>query len=145
MNPESIFLACSALTAVGWVILIFISPFWFQFDKLVIGIIIALLAIVYAWLIITNFKFEDVSKFGSLDGVMELFTNKTMVTAGWIHYCAFDLMVGIWIKRNSLKYGISHMLLVPCLLVSFMLGPIGFLLYLLIRSIKMKQYFLENF
>src|SRR5262245_29839412 len=130
MNPESIFQVCSVLTLIGWLIIFFFSPFWFQFDKLVIGILIALLCIVYAWLIVNSFKIDDAGKFSSLDGVMELFTNRTLVTAGWIHYLAFDLMVGIWMKRNSLKYGFSHALILPCLLITSMLGPIGLLLYL---------------
>jgi len=84
-------------------------------------------------------------KFGSLNGVMELFTNKTAVTAGWVHYLVFDLMVGIWEKKNGMKYNIHHLLLVPCFLLTFMLGPLGLLLYLLIRFIKTKQYFIANY
>jgi hypothetical protein len=76
---------------------------------------------------------------------MELFQNKTLVTAGWVHYLAFDLMTGIWIKRNSLKFGIPHVFIIPCLLFTFMLGPVGLLLYLLIRVVKTKQYFSSSF
>ena len=88
---------------------------------------------------------EDFEKFGSLNGVMELFTDKTAVTAGWVHYLAFDLLTGIWIKKNAQKYNIHHLILIPCLLLTFMLGPIGLLLYLLVRSIKTKQYFAANY
>jgi heme A synthase len=145
MTPEIIFQVCSGIALLGWLVLIFISPVWFQSDKLLIGIVIMLLCIVYAWLIFSHFNFGDTGKFGSLDGVMSLFTNPALVTAGWVHYLAFDLMTGIWIKRNSLKYGIPHLLVIPCLLLTFMLGPVGLLLYLLIRSLKTKNYFVENF
>jgi hypothetical protein len=76
---------------------------------------------------------------------MELFTDKTAVTAGWVHYLAFDLFTGIWIKKNAQKYNVHHLILIPCLLLTFMLGPIGLLLYLLIRLIKTKQYFAANY
>lgn len=145
MTPDSIFQLCSTVAMIGWLILIIASPYWFQFDKLLIGIVITLLCIAYAWLIFGNFNFGDTAKFGSLDGVMSLFTDKTIVTAGWVHYLAFDLMTGVWIKRNAVKYGIPHLLLIPCLILTFMLGPVGLLLYLLIRSIKQQQYFLENY
>jgi hypothetical protein len=128
-----------------WLILLIISPFWLQTDKLLTGIAITLLCLVYTWLILGHFNFSDISKFGTLRGVMDLFTDKALVTAGWVHYLAFDLMTGLWIKRNSLRYGIPHALVIPCLLLTFMLGPIGLLLYLLIRSIKLKQYFPENY
>ena len=145
MSPDSVFQTCSTIAMVGWLVLLIISPFWSSFDKFLIGIIITLFAIVYIWLIFQVFQPEDFEKFGSLNGVMELFTDKTAVTAGWVHYLAFDLLTGIWIKKNALKYNIPHLILVPCLLLTFMLGPIGLLLYLLVRSIKTKQYFPANY
>ena len=145
MTPDSIFQTCSTIAMIGWLILIIVSPFWATFDKFIIGIIITLFAIVYAWLILQSFSLGDFEKFGSLAGVMELFTNKTTVTAGWIHYLAFDLLTGTWIKKNSLKYNVSHWLIIPCLLFTFMLGPVGFLLYLVIRTFTSRRYFAENY
>ena len=145
MSPDSVFQTCSTIAMVGWLVLLIISPFCSGFDKFLIGIIITLFAIVYAWLIFQVFTPGDFEKFGSLNGVMELFTNRTAVTAGWVHYLAFDLLTGIWIKKNAQKYNIHHLILIPCLLLTFMLGPIGLLLYLLVRLIKTKQYFAVNF
>lgn len=144
MTPESIFQLSSNLAMAGWLILIVVSPFWFQADKLVVGIVVALLALIYGWLIFQAFHPQDFQKFGSLAGVMELFTNKTALTAGWVHYLAFDLLTGAWIKRNGQKHQISHWLLIPCFLVTFMLGPLGFVLYLLIRAIRTRTYFADN-
>lgn len=145
MTPDSIFSICNTIAMIGWLLLIILSPFWFDTDKLLIGIIVTLFAIVYAWCISESFAADDVEKFSTLDGVMSLFTNKMAVTAGWVHYLAFDLMTGIWIKKNSLKYGISHWLIIPCLLFTFMLGPVGLLLYFFIRVMKTKQYFADNY
>ena len=145
MAPGFIFQICNSIALVGWIILIVISPFWLTVDKLLIGVIITLFAIVYIWLITQSFKPGDFEKFGSLNGVMELFTNKTAVTAGWVHHLAFDLMTGLWIKINSLRHNISHWLNIPCLLLTFMLGPAGLILYLLVRWGKTKQYFAENY
>lgn len=145
MSPDSIFQYCSTIAMIGWILLIFVSPFWYTIDKFLIGIVIVLLSIVYAWLIATNFKPADASSFGSLDGVMTLFANKYVLTAGWVHYLAFDLLTGVWIKRNATKYGIAHWWVIPCLFFTFMLGPVGLLLYLLIRTIAVKKYFAENY
>jgi hypothetical protein len=145
MSPDSIFQTCSTIVMAGWLVLLIISPFWSSFDKFLIGIIITLLAIVYAWLIFQVFTPGDFEKFSSLNGVMELFTDKTAVTAGWIHYLAIDLLTGIWIKKNAQKYNIHHLIVLPCLLVTFMLAPIGLLLYLLVRLVKTKQYFAANY
>ena len=145
MSPDSVFQTCSTIAMVGSLVLLVISPFWSSFDKFLIGIIITLLAIVYAWLIFQVFTPGDFEKFSSLNGVMELFTDKTAVTAGWIHYLAIDLLTGIWIKKNAQKYNIHHLIVLPCLLVTFMLAPIGLLLYLLVRLVKTKQYFAANY
>jgi hypothetical protein len=145
MTPDTIFSVCNSIAMIGWLLLIIISSFWFYTDKLLIGLVITLFSVIYIWLITLSFQPGDFEKFGTLDGVMSLFTNKTAVTAGWVHYLAFDLMVGIWIKKNSVKYGISHWLIIPCLLFTFMLGPVGLLLYLIIRFIKTKQYFADNY
>ena len=145
MSPDSIFQLCSTTALVAWLILLVASPFWPSVDKLLIGVVITLFAIVYAWLIAQSFNPDDIEKFNTLDGVMQLFTNKTAVAAGWVHYLAFDLMTGIWIKKNAQKHGINHWILIPCLFFTFMLGPIGLLLYLIIRLAYTKQYFADNY
>ena len=145
MTPETIFQLCNTLALISWIVLIVLSPFWLRVDKFLIGVIITLLAMVYAWIIFSGFSAGDVKKFGSLDGVMSLFQNKLLLTAGWVHYLAFDLLTGIWIKRNAIVHNINHWLIIPALLFTFMLGPAGLLLYLVTRWIKTKQYFADNF
>ena len=144
MTPDTIFRLCNAIALIGWILLIAL-PMWHDSDKLIIGIIVTLFAIIYTYYVATNITAIDMKSFSSLKGVTALFTNPLAVLIGWVHYLAFDLMVGIWIKRNSLKYGINHWLIIPCLLLTFMFGPIGLLIYLLIRFVKTNNYFAANF
>jgi hypothetical protein len=144
MSPDQIFRLCNTIAMIGWLILILFSA-WYQSDKLIIGIIVTLFAIVYTWLMFSTFKLAELKNFGSLEGVMNLFQNPKLVLAGWIHYLAFDLLAGLFIKKNSLKHGINHWIVVPCLLLTFMLGPAGLLLYLLIRLVITKSYFVQNY
>ena len=144
MTPDKIFEICNSIALAGWLILIFL-PFWHNRDKFVVGIIVVLFCIVYTRLIFTSFDLSGFKSFNTLDGVMGLFTNRTVVTAGWIHYLAFDLMTGVFIIRNAGMHGINHWLTVPCLVFTFMLGPIGLLLYLLLRLAFTRKYFAENF
>ena len=133
MTPDSIFQLSNTIALLGWLILVIASPFWVSFDKLLIGIVITLFALTYFWLLAQNFKFSDMEKFSTLDGVMELFTSKIAVTTAWLHFLAFDLMAGIWIKKNAVQHGIKHWILLPCFFFTFMIGPVGVLLYLLIH------------
>ncbi len=73
--------------------------------------------------------------FSSLHGVAELFSNPWLLLAGWVHYLAFDLFVGTWEVRDSLERGVPRLLVVPCLLLTFMLGPVGFLTYHVTRRL----------
>src|SRR5204863_9134800 len=98
MSPDSIFQICSSIAMAGWIVLLIISPFWSGFDKFLIGIIFTLFIIIYAWLIFKLFGPGDFESFVSLIGVLELFTDKIVVTAGWLHYLAFDLLTVIWLK-----------------------------------------------
>ena len=144
MSPDHIFSLCNSIALIGWLILLIASPFWKQTDRFLVGIVVTLLSIIYVWCISQSFNAGDIEKFSTLDGVMSLFTSKMAVTAGWVHYLAFDLMTGIWIKNNSLKHGIKHTFIIPSLILTFMLGPTGLLLYLIIRAGKSRQYFGEN-
>ena len=138
MDPEKIFSLAGIIATVGWIVLIFL-PFWKKRDQYVLHFIIVLLAILYSWIIITNFDKSILSNFSTLAGVSELFSNRTLLLAGWVHYLAFDLLAGIYIIRNAAKNGIQHWLIAPTLLLTFLFGPFGFLLYSVIKWIKTKR------
>ena len=56
--------------------------------------------------------------------------------AGWVHYLAFDLFVGTWETRDAVARGISRWILAPCLLLTFLFGPIGWLAYHVARNTR---------
>lgn len=73
--------------------------------------------------------------FTQLSGVMALFDSKGGATIGWIHYLAFDLLTGLWTARNADRYGIARWIQLPILFLTLMAGPLGFLIYLLVRQV----------
>lgn len=132
MNPDTLFSICNGIALIGWIILVFL-PKW----KLVAGVITSviipsLLALVYGTLLLADLPRAE-GGFGSLADIYLLFGNPNLLLAAWIHYLAFDLFIGSWEVRDSGNLGISHLLLVPCLLLTFLLGPLGLLCYLAIR------------
>ena len=140
MNPDQIFSICNTLALSGWIILIFLK-FWKKRDQYVFGIIIILLAVIYSWLILSSIDKDVFENFGTLSGISILFQNKQALLAGWIHYLAFDLLAGIYIIRNAEKNNINHWLTVPTLLLTFLFGPFGLLLYFLLRWAMTRKYF----
>ena len=138
MSPEKIFSLCSTLAMISWIILIFFT-FWKNRDRYLLASVIILFCLIYAWLIFSNMSPGTLDSFGTLDGVSKLFSNKTVLLAGWVHYLAFDLLAGIYIVRNARQVGINHWLLVPALILTFMLGPVGLLIYFIMRLFKTKN------
>ncbi|MCZ8135393.1 MAG: ABA4-like family protein [Porphyrobacter sp.] len=72
--------------------------------------------------------------FTTIEGVRSIFGSDAGVTIGWTHYLAFDLFVGLWIARDGDAKNISRFLQAPILLATFMAGPLGLGLWLLIRE-----------
>ena len=93
----------------------------------------------YAIYIFQAIQISGMMDFGSLTSVITLFTEENAVLAGWIHYLAFDLIVGMWMLDQNKELKINQLVMAPCLFLTFMLGPIGFLLFMIIKTIKQKQ------
>ncbi len=129
MNTAQLFQICNLIVMPCWLALIFIpeNP-WVK--KIVVGVVITL-ALVYIPHLANFFTMEE-GGFGSLEEVMILFKDEKAVLSGWIHYLAFDLLVGFWIATTAAKKGISKFLVAPCLLCTFMLGPTGFFLFMIL-------------
>ncbi len=143
MSAEQIFSICNMAAPVGWLLMI-IAPRWIVTKRLVLsGIYPLLLGLVYLTLIVLYFGEAD-GNFGSLQGVSQLFENPFALTAGWIHYLAFDMFIGAWEVNDSVKHSISHFLVIPCLILTFMFGPIGLLLYFAVRAVKTKKVIHES-
>ena len=78
--------------------------------------------------------------FSTLSGLTEMFQNSNPrgVAAGWLHYLAFDFWVGCWILRDSQKKGIKHAFIIFPMLFTFMLGPVGVIIYTLVLAFQKK-------
>lgn len=136
MSPDAVFQVANLLVMPQWLLMI-VAPRWSVTQWLVRTLLIpALLAVLYAYYIFLGGSQLDFQSFSTLAGVKALFSQGGAVLAGWIHYLAFDLTVGSWVLRNGQRWGVNHFLLIPCLFFCFMLGPIGLLLYLIIRYFK---------
>lgn len=138
MTAEKIFSIANLIALISWLILI-VAPRWILTRKVILsGAITLLLSVAYLVLIAIFFGKSE-GGFDSLPNVMKLFTNEWTVLAGWIHYLAFDLFVGIWEVKDAQAKNISHWFVIPCLILTFLLGPIGFLLYSILRIFLAKE------
>jgi hypothetical protein len=118
MSPDLIFGVANTVAAVGWLLLA-VLPGREWVTRIVTGTAIpAIFAALYVAIVA---------------GVATLFANPWLLLAGWVHYLAFDLLIGTWEARDARERRVPHVLLVPCLFLTFMFGPAGWLLYLGVR------------
>ena len=54
---------------------------------------------------------------------------------GWVHYLAFDLWVGAWEAEVAPKWGVPHWALLPCLGFTFLVGPVGLVMFLAVAAV----------
>ena len=135
-NLETIFSVCGALAMLGWAGLVLLPRVPFVVDVLTRLIIPALIGVVYLTLMVSNTHLTPADGgFGSLAEVKALFTVDALLLGGWVHYLAFDLFVGSWEVRDAQRRGVHHLLVIPCLLATFMAGPAGLVLYLVLRTV----------
>lgn len=135
MSADQAFRVCNLLALAGWLILIFAGRARWA-NRFLCGTAIPLLfACAYLGLL-AGHRSEMSGNFNTLSGVASLFSNRWLLLAGWIHYLAFDLFIGSWEVRDSQDNGISHLLVIPCLLLTFLFGPIGLLLYFAVRFFR---------
>jgi hypothetical protein len=132
MSPEQLFTVLNLVALVSWLLLA-IFPRRLLITRMIAGAgVPAFFAVAYVAMIAGAWGSSE-GGFSSLDGVASLFANRWLLLAGWTHYLAFDLLVGVWEVRDSIERRIPHLLVVPCLVLTFMFGPAGWLLYQLIR------------
>lgn len=144
MNADSIFQIANLLALTGWIFLAAL-PNWKHTGKVVSAGIVTLLAAIYLFLIVTNLQAFSKGGFGSLTQISALFQDRNLLLAGWIHYLAFDLFTGLRMTRDSKAIGLSRWVVLPCLFLTFMFGPIGWLGYAILRTIRTKHFFGEPF
>ena len=141
MDPETLFTLCSILVLPAWALLIF-APRWEWTERLIGSCAISLfLSGLYLCLALSRLGAAK-GGFGSLAQVALLFGDPWILLAGWVHYLAFDLFIGSWEARDARRLSIPRHFLIPCLILTFLLGPIGFLAYVALRSILKKGFLL---
>ena len=140
MSADALFSICSAAVLPGWALLVLLPRWKWTLGVICTGIIPFTLGLVYIGIFASQgMGGEEGGGFGSVEAVSILFSNPYSLTAGWIHYLAFDLFVGAWEVQDSQKQGIPHWLVIPCLFFTFMLGPAGLALYLVVRTVKTRN------
>jgi hypothetical protein len=70
----------------------------------------------------------------SVKGLRAFFMSDGGIVVGWTHYLALDLFTGLWVARDGDAKRIGRLVQAPILFATFMAGPLGLLIWLIVRE-----------
>ena len=132
MTADLIFSIANSVSVLCWILLALFPRQRRVTDAVAGAALPALFAAAYVAIVVAAFP-GATGSFSTLAGVAQLFANPWLLLAGWLHYLAFDLLIGAWEARDSVERGVPRWVLVPCLFLTLMFGPAGWLLYRIVR------------
>lgn len=133
MDFELLFSLAGVTAMAGWLALL-LSPWMPRWSDGIAGLGVPVVLSAGYTVLLVFFPAQNGGGFGSLAGVQQLFSAPSALLAGWVHFLAFDLLVGAWICRTARQQGIAFWMVLPSLPATFLFGPAGFLLFTAIRG-----------
>ena len=131
-----------------------ILPFWFmliiipnskftQFfvNSVIIPLVLSTIYIyvIYQTILLNEPIFDILKIYLCLDNLYTVYATESFLIIFWIHFLALNLFLGSWISRDGVKYNMSRGLVsIPLILVYFA-GPLGLVLYWIIRIFYAKR------
>lgn len=122
----------NVLVLPAWIALVFF-PGNAHVDK-VVKITAVVLAATYTYLIVRGLGNFDTASFSTLQGLRALFASDAALAAGWLHYLCFDLLIGYQIVVKGREQALSRWKYTFPLPFTFMFGPLGWLIYVVIKA-----------
>ena len=143
INSETIYLVANWGVIPFWLLLI-IFPYNGLTNFFVQSVIpVLLLAVGYIYLsynlYLENNIFDSFELYNGLDGLYSMFANETLLLLFWLHFLAISLFAGAWIVRDSRRYLIPRIIVIPSLIFTYFTGPVGLLIYWFIRIFFAKK------
>ena len=143
LTYENIYLVANWGVIPFWLLLI-IAPYNVLTNIIVQSILPSLLlSIGYAYLSFLIYSdgniFEGFELYNGLDGLYSMFANEAFLLIFWLHFLAISLFAGSWIVRDSKRYLVPKIIVIPSLVLTYFTGPIGLVVYWFLRIFFAKK------
>jgi hypothetical protein len=143
LTYENIYLVANWGVIPFWLLLI-VAPYHQLTNFLTQSVIPFLLfAVGYVYLSYSIYSegniFDGFELYNSLNGLYSMFANEALLLIFWLHFLAISLFTGSWIVRDSKKYLIPKVIIIPSLVLTYFTGPIGLVIYWFLRIFFAKK------
>lgn len=131
MNPELVYSVTNIAALAAWLVLV---GYPLRREPILIAArsVAAVLSAVYVVLLARGLSEGGAPDFTTLAGVSALFAQPGHAVVGWTHYLAFDLWVGTWEVEEAARRRLPYFLVLPCLALTFLVGPVGLVAFLVL-------------
>ena len=143
MNLELLYAAAGLGVLPAWLLLA-VAPGWAWTHRLIHYIWLPLLCVSWAGLYAFKPPTTEGGGLESLPAFMLLLTSPYSALLLWIQLNTWDLFVGAWQARDARRLGIARVWVLPSLVGTLLLGPIGLLIYLTIRWVRRRSSSLQE-
>ena len=143
LTYENIYLIANWGVIPFWLLLIFLpnNQITNFFTQSIIPFL--LLGVGYAYLSYKIFLEENIfdgfELYSGLDSLYSIFANEILLLVFWLHFLALSLFMGAWIVRDSRKYLVPKIIIIPSLILTYFTGPIGIVIYWFFRIFFAKK------
>ena len=83
--------------------------------------------------------FDGFELYNGLDSLYSMFANEVLLLVFWLHFLALSLFMGAWIVRDSRKYLVPKIVIIPSLILTYFTGPVGLVIYWFFRIFFAKK------
>jgi len=143
LTYENIYLVANLGVLPFWLLLILIPNHQITNFLSQSVIVPLLLAIGYSYLSYIIYQegniFDSFELYSGLDGLYSMFANEALLLIFWLHFLAISLFAGSWIVRDSRRYFIPKIIIIPSLILTYFSGPIGLVIYWFFRIFFAKK------
>ena len=143
ITNENIYLVANWGIIPFWLLLIFLP--YHQLTNFLTQSVIPLLILAFGYVYLSYRIFiegsilDSFELYNGLDGLYSMFANETLLLIFWLHFLAISLFAGSWIVRDSRKYFIPKIIIIPSLILTYFTGPLGLVVYWFFRIFFAKK------
>ena len=95
--------------------------------------------VIYQTILLDESIFDIFKLYLGLDNLYTVFATESFLLVFWLHFLALNLFLGSWMSRDGVKYNISRSLVFIPLILTYFTGPLGLVLYWIIRIFYAKK------
>ncbi len=143
LTNENIYLVANWGIIPFWLLLIFFPNHQLTnfFTQSVIPLLLLALGYVYLsyGIFVEGNILDSFELYNGLDGLYSMFANEALLLIFWLHFLAISLFAGSWVVRDSRKYFMPKIIIIPILVLTYFTGPLGLVIYWFFRIFFAKK------